>query len=237
LDSQILKEIQKKIQKLADKQQAQFLQRFFKTGPGQYGAGDIFLGIRVPQLRKLAKECNVLSLQDSLPLLTSSFHEERLLALLILIQAFSSGDESTRKQIYETYLTNTKHINNWDIVDISAPHIVGAFLLERDKNPLYKLAKSPDLWERRISIIATFHFIKRRHFTETLKIAGILLRDKEDLIHKAAGWMLREIGKRDIICEEIFLKEHCRQMPRTMLRYAIEKFPESKRRMYLSGAV
>jgi 3-methyladenine DNA glycosylase AlkD len=158
-------------------------------------------------------------------------------ALLIFVRAFSKGDESVRKQIYRMYLDNTRHINSWDLVDISAPHIVGAFLIDKSSSPLYQLAKSNNLWERRIAVIATFHFIRYNQFSETLKVAKILLLDKEDLIHKAVGWMLRELGKRDIGCEELFLKEHCKQMPRTMLRYAIEKFSPSKRRMYLDGTI
>ena len=233
----IVKEIRTRLQKLQDKQKAKILQGFFKTGPGEYGEGDIFLGIRVPDLRKLSNECKSLTAEEVLPLLRSPIHEERLFALLILVRAFSKGDGSVRKQIYRMYLDNTRHINNWDLVDISAPHIVGAFLIDKSSRPLYQLAKSNNLWERRIAVMATFHFIRSHQFSETLKVAKILLLDKEDLIHKAVGWMLREIGKRDIECEELFLKEHCKQMPRTMLRYAIEKFSPSKRRMYLDGTI
>ena len=225
------------MQKLQDKQKAKILQGFFKTGPGEYGEGDIFLGIRVPDLRKLSNECKSLTAEEVLPLLRSPIHEERLFALLILVRAFSKGDGSVRKQIYRMYLDNTRHINNWDLVDISAPHIVGAFLIDKSSRPLYQLAKSNNLWERRIAVMAIFHFIRSHQFSETLKVSKILLSDKEDLIYKAVGWMLRELGKRDIGCEELFLKEHCKQMPRTMLRYAIEKFSPSRRRMYLDGTI
>jgi 3-methyladenine DNA glycosylase AlkD len=230
-----IKEIQATLQALADKERATASERFFKTGPGQYGEGDIFLGINVPDLKEL-----VVSYQDVKPdeirkLLGSGFHEARLLALMILVRAYSRGDEATRKRIYEIYLSNTGHINNWDLVDVSAHHIVGAFLADKSRRPLYALAKSESLWERRIAIIATFHFIRRGDFADTLKISRLLLSDKEDLIHKAVGWMLREVGKRDIAVEENFLIEHYRRMPRTMLRYAIEKFPESRRQMYLKG--
>jgi 3-methyladenine DNA glycosylase AlkD len=233
----IIKEIRTRLQKLGDRQKARFLQGFFKTGPGEYGDGDIFLGIRVPQLRKLVNEYKTLPAPEVLPLLRSLIHEERLLALLILVRAYAQGDDPARKQIYGMYLENTRYINNWDLVDVSAPQIVGAFLIDGSRKPLYRLAKSKNLWERRIAVMATFHFIRCRQFSDTLKISKLLLADKEDLIHKAVGWMLREVGKRDLQSEEDFLKKHCRQMPRTMLRYAIEKFSPSKRRMYLEGTV
>ncbi len=229
------KEISKRLQKMGDKEDARFLQGFFKTGVGQYGEGDIFLGIRVPALRKLAKEYKALPPEKVLPLLRSPYHEVRLFTLILLVNAFAQGDETIQKKIYNLYMANTRYINNWDLVDISAPNIVGAFLLERSKKPLYQLAKSKSLWERRIAVLATFYFIRSNKFADSLKIAGILLRDKEDLIHKAVGWMLREIGKRDIECAELFLQKHCRVMPRTMLRYAIERFIQSKRRMFMDG--
>ena len=231
------KEISKRLQKMGDKEDAQFLQRFFKTGIGQYGEGDIFLGIRVPALRKLAKEYKALLPEEVLPLLRSTYHEVRLFALILFVNAFDKGDETEQKKIYDLYMANTRYINNWDLVDISAPNIVGAFLMERSKKPLYQLVKAKSLWERRIAVLATFYFIRGNKFSDSLKIAGILLRDKEDLIHKAVGWMLREVGKRDIKCAEVFLQKHCPVMPRTMLRYAIERFTQSKRQMFLDGAV
>ena len=222
---------------LANEQIAEHSQRFFKTGKGEYGEGDIFLGIRVPLLRKLVKKYRGISITEVRKLLHSKFHEERLLAVLMLVQLFKSGDESVQKQVYDLYLENTEYINNWDIVDISASNIVGAHLYEKDKAPLYDLVQSKNLWERRIAIIATFYFIRQNEFDDTLKLAKILLNDKEDLIHKAVGWMLREVGKREIELEEEFLQEHYKIMPRTMLRYAIEKFPETSRKMYLRGEV
>ena len=222
---------------LANEQIAEHSQRFFKTGKGEYGEGDIFLGIRVPLLRKLVKKYRGISIAEVHKLLHSKFHEERLLAVLILVQLFKSGEESVQKQVYDFYLENTEFINNWDIVDISASNIVGAHLYEKDKAPLYDLVQSKNLWERRIAIIATFYFIRQNEFDDTLKLAKILLNDKEDLIHKAVGWMLREVGKREIEFEEEFLQEHYKIMPRTMLRYAIEKFPETSRKMYLRGEV
>jgi len=222
---------------LANEQIAEHSQRFFKTGKGEYGEGDIFLGIRVPLLRRLVKKYGGISIAEVRKLLHSKFHEERLLAVLMLVQLFKSGDESVQKQVYDLYLENTEFINNWDIVDISASNIVGAHLYEKDKAPLYDLVQSKNLWERRISIISTFYFIRQNEFDDTLKLAKILLNDKEDLIHKAVGWMLREVGKREIEFEEEFLQEHYKIMPRTMLRYAIEKFPETSRKMYLRGEV
>lgn len=232
-----IQDIRRRLEKLKNKEKAQILQRFFKTGPGEYGEGDVFLGIKVPELRKLAKEYQGITVREAKQLLRSYIHEERLLALLILIRAFSKGDEKTKKGIYELYLKNTEFINNWDLVDASAEHIVGAYLMEKSKEPLYHLAKSRSLWERRISIMATSHFIKQKAFSETLKISKMLLSDEEDLIHKAVGWMLREVGKRHMSTEENFLKEHYKKMPRTMLRYAIERFPESKRQRYLKGKI
>jgi 3-methyladenine DNA glycosylase AlkD len=230
-------EIRQKLKRLGDKERAAISQRFFKTGPGEYGEGDIFLGIRVPELRKLAKQYRGISPADVRRILRSPIHEERLLALLILVFSYSKGDDSERKKIFELYLKNTKFINNWDLVDLSAGHIVGAFLADKDKRILLDLAKSKDLWERRISILATSHYIGRGEFAQTLRISKILLSDEEDLIHKAVGWMLREVGKRDLKTEEDFLKRHYKAMPRTMLRYAIERFPERKRQRYLKGTI
>ena len=229
--------IKNEMRKLANKKIAEHSQRFFKTGKGQYGEGDIFLGIRVPVLRKIAKKFRRISLAEVSKLLESKFHEERLLSILMLVNLFKSGDEDDQELIYELYLDKTKFINNWDIVDISAGNIVGAFLFEKDKAPLYRLVFSENLWERRIAIVATFYFIRNDEFDDTLKIAEILLTDKEDLIHKAVGWMLREVGKRVIEIEEEFLEGHYLKMPRTMLRYAIERFPETRRKMYLKGQV
>ena len=229
--------IQSKLKGLANKKNAEVAQRFFKTGPGEYGEGDIFLGIRVPVLRGLAKEYQTITVKEAEHLLKSPIHEERLLALFILIRIYSRAEEVIKKAIYELYLKNTKFINNWDLVDASAEYIVGDFLLGKEKNPFYQLAGSQNLWERRISIMSTFCFIKRRQYSETLKVAKTLLNDKEDLIHKAVGWMLREVGKRDISLEEEFMKAHYKEMPRTMLRYAIEKFPETKRQGYLKGKI
>ena len=229
--------IKSRLKKLANKKNAEVAQRFFKTDPGEYGEGDKFLGIRVPVLRKLAKEYQTITVEEVEHLLKSSIHEERLLALFIIISIYSKGEEAVKKGIYELYLNNTEFINNWDLVDASAEYIVGDFLLNKGKNPIYRLAKSQNLWERRISIMSTFYFIKRGQYSETLKISKILLHNKEDLIHKAVGWMLREVGKRNLPLEEEFLKEYYKEMPRTMLRYAVERFPESMRQRYLKGKI
>jgi 3-methyladenine DNA glycosylase AlkD len=228
-------EIRKRVRELGNAERAEILQRFFKTAPGQYGEGDLFLGLTVPQMRTLAKEYRAISNEETVDLLQSAFHDERAIALFILVQAFAKSDPAKQKQIYDLYLQQTKFINSWDLVDGSAAQIVGAFLMNKSRKPLYTLAKSQSLWERRIAIIATFHFIRRNEFADTLKISKLLLADKEDLIHKAVGWMLREVGKRNLDVEETFLIEHYEKMPRTMLRYAIEKFPEDRRQMYLRG--
>ncbi|HVO67824.1 MAG TPA: DNA alkylation repair protein [Syntrophales bacterium] len=226
-----------RLQALGNKEKAQVAQRFFKTGQGEYGHGDIFVGLRVPEIRKLAKEYQALTLIETIKLLHSTIHEARLLALFILIDAYKRGSDSLQERIFNLYLKSTQFINNWDLVDASAEHIVGSYLKYRSKSALHDLAVSKLLWDRRISIMATFHFIKNGEFAETLRIAEILLNDPEDLIHKAVGWMLREIGKRDHHIEEEFLKAHYRAMPRTMLRYAIEKFPEKLRKQYLQGEI
>lgn len=212
-------------------------QRFFKTGKGEYGEGDIFIGVRVPATRLLVKKFRGVPLHEVEALLQSTIHEERVLAVLLLVDAFAKGDDNTRSDIYAMYLANTAYINNWDIVDASAHYIVGRYLVDKSRKPLYELARSRSLWERRIAMIATFYFIRQKDFAETLAIAELLLHDKEDLMHKAVGWMLREVGNRNRAVEEEFLVQHYQTMPRTMLRYAIEKFPEELRQQYLLGMV
>jgi 3-methyladenine DNA glycosylase AlkD len=229
--------ISKELRALASPETAAILQRFFKTGPGQYGEGDVFLGIKVPPLRALAKQHADADLNTIAALLNSRYHEERLFALLLLMQFCQRATAEDQTAAYELYLGNTLRINNWDLVDVSAPHIVGRYLQERSRKILHKLAHSSILWERRIAIISTLHFIRLHDFDDTLRIATILLEDEHDLMHKAVGWMLREVGKRDLASEEVFLKQYYRTMPRTMLRYAIERFPEPKRKNYLHGKV
>ncbi len=232
-----LTEIRKAISKQKNPAQAIILQRFFKTEKGDYGEGDIFYGIKVPEQRKIAKQFKDLSLDELKTLLTSKIHEERLIAAFILVDKFKTGDEKKKKIIFNFYLKNRKGINNWDLVDLSAPKIVGTYLIDKEKDLLYKFARSEDLWEKRISIISTQTFIREHFFEDTLNISKILLNDKHDLIHKAVGWMLREVGNRDLETEEEFLKKHYKIMPRTMLRYAIEKFPEKKRKGYLKSKI
>jgi len=231
----MIKEIKKEFKKLSNSEQAKHLQKYFKTGKGEYGEGDLFLGIRVPIIRKIAKKYSNLSISDAAEFLKSPFHEERLFALIVLVEIFRKKNKENKEKIYELYLSNTGYINNWDLVDVSAHHIVGEYLFNRDKKPIYILARSESIWERRISIMSTLYFITNNDFNDTLKIAEVLLKDKEDLIQKAVGWMLREIGKRDPEAEEEFLGKYYKDMPRTMLRYAIEKFSEEKRKSYLKG--
>ena len=218
---------------------AGFAARFFKTGKGEYGEGDRFLGIRVPALRALARDFRDAGIEVALPLLKSGWHEARVLGLMLLVRIYQRGDEKTQKRIYDLYLKSSRFINNWDLVDLSAEHIVGAWLAGKPaerKRVLNRLARSESLWERRIAMLATFHYIKRGDYSETMRLAEIMLNDQEDLVQKAVGWMLREVGKRiGEEQEESFLKRHYREMPRTMLRYAIERFAEPKRKRYLTG--
>ena len=232
-----LSEIRKEISKQKNPKQAVILQRFFKTGKGEYGEGDVFYGIKVPVQRTIAKKFNDLSPDDLKELIKSKIHEERLIAAFILVDQYKKGDEKKKKIVFDFYLKNRKGINNWDLVDLSAPKIVGEHLLNNEKELLYKFARSKDLWEKRIAILSTQTFIREHFFEDTLNISEILLQDKHDLIHKAVGWMLREVGNRDIKTEEEFLHKHYKTMPRTMLRYAIEKFPEKKRKDYLEGRI
>jgi len=226
------------IRELADAEIAKNSLRFFKTDKGQYGFGDIFLGVRAPKIRLIAKKYIDISIADMKILIQSKYHEERFLGLIILVNKYSkTKDKKTINQLYKIYISSFKYINNWDLVDVTCPHVTGKYLIDKDRSILYKWAKSDDLWTKRIAIVSTFSFIRQNDLEDTFKIAEILLQDKHDLIHKAVGWMLREAGKRDLEKEEIFLKKYYRDMPRTMLRYAIEKFPESKRQAYLKGTI
>ena len=229
--------ITKQVRSIGSKTQAQGLQRFFKTGPGEYGEGDIFLGISVPQLRILAKKAIDLPLADINKLIKSKFHEERLLGLIILTYQYAKADDLEQENIFTLYLKNTHHINNWDLVDLSAPNIVGCHLSNRSKQLFISLAHSSSLWERRIAIVGTHPLIRNHNYSITLKVAKILLRDQEDLIHKAVGWMLREVGKRDESVLVNFLMKNYTNLPRTTLRYAIERFPEKKRKEFLQGTL
>ncbi|HNR99801.1 MAG TPA: DNA alkylation repair protein [Planctomycetota bacterium] len=221
----------------ADPAKAAHLARFFKRGPGQYAENDRFLGIAVPELRALARRHLRLSEGAVESLLASPYHEARLAALLILAERFAAGSEEERARVYAVYVRNLARVDNWDLVDLTAPRIAGEHLVDRDRAPLYAWARSPRLWTRRIAIVATHAFIRRGDFADTLAIAALLLGDGEDLIRKATGWMLREVGKRDRAAEEAFLRRHLPAMPRTTLRYAIERFPEGLRRAYLRGEV
>jgi 3-methyladenine DNA glycosylase AlkD len=228
-------QVRRRLRDCASPEKAVILPRFFKTGPGQYGEGDRFYGVVVPDCRVIARAARDLDDRSLEELLNSPMHEERTVALLILVDRFEEGDQRERSRIYRLYRRNLSRVNNWDLVDASAPTIVGGYLEDRDRGPLYRWARSRELWERRIAILATYRYIKKGDFRDALAIARILRDDGEDLIHKAVGWMLREIGNRDREAEERFLRKHHRRMPRTMLRYAIEKFPASLRRAYLNG--
>ena len=235
-----LEKLRKYLRSKENKKKANSFQRYFKTGKGEYGEGDIFLGITVPEERKIAiKFSDLITLEDAEKLLKSKIHEERFVALEILVFKYEKGDLKERKEIYDFYLKNIRFINNWDLVDTSAPYIFGDFILKNPKSIkiLYSLAHSKNLWEKRIAIISTYSFIKQNQFNDTLRISEILLNDSHDLIHKAVGWMLREIGNRNERILGGFLKKYYKKMPRTMLRYAIEKFPEEKRKKYLKGEI
>jgi len=228
-----LPELRRAIRVLSDPKRIAGAQRFFKTQKGQYGYGDKFLGLTVPQCRTLAKTYRHLPLVKTLALLHSPFHDDRLIALLILIAQYHKGNAKTQKTIYNAYLRSTQWINNWDLVDTSVYKIVGRYLLHRSHAPLLTLAQSKNLWQRRIAIVSTMTFINDKHYGTTLTIATILLNDPHDLIHKAVGWMLREVGKRDVHTLKHFLDDHAAMMPRTMLRYAIEKLTQRERLHYL----
>lgn len=229
-----LRDVRAEVSSSANPQKAKVLARFFKTGPGEYAQGDIFVGLMVPQIHKLSKQYAKLPIADVIKLLHSPIHEERLIALDIMVLQFEKGDEELKHRIYTKYLDNTKYINNWDLIDLTSDKIIGAYLENKKKDVLVSLAKSKSIWQRRIAMLATFHYIKKGESKDALKIADILVYDSHDLIRKAVGWMLREIGKRcSIEEEEVFLKKYAATMPRTMLRYAIERFPETKKRLYM----
>jgi len=229
----IQEQVKAELEKLSDPEHAMKLQGFFKTGKGEYGEGDVFIGVRVPDQRRIAKKYRNIPLSDVLELLRSEIHEHRLTALFILTEQFNKGDEEARRRIVDLYLSNTAYVNNWDLVDSSAHKILGVWLTDKPRGVLYDLARSESLWERRISIISTFAFINRGDMVDALALAGALVDDGHDLIHKASGWVLREIGKKDQSVLEEFLLEHFETMPRTMLRYSIERLPEERRRFYM----
>ncbi len=232
-----LKNLRKVIRDSANEKHAKTMQWFFKTGKGEYGEGDKFVGIKVPVQRQIAKKFLDLENEDLKILLNSKIHEEKLIALLILVDNYQKANDKGKEKVYKFYLRNSNKINNWDLVDLSAPKIIGEHLLKNDKQILFKFARSKNLWERRIAVISTYTFIKNKQFKTTLQISDILLNDDHDLIQKAVGWMLREVGKQDLKTLENFLKPRYNKMPRTMLRYSIEKFPGKKRKKYLKGTI
>ena len=227
------RDIKRQLRKMADPEKAKTLAKFFKTGSGEYGEGDVFLGVTVPQSRLVAKKFIDLPIAEVKVLLYSPIHEERLVALLILLQKYNRTSAKEKLEIVRFYLDHVRQVNNWDLVDLTAPGLLGAHLADKSKRSLYRMARSDNLWERRIAIVSTHQFIRKNEYSDTLDIAEILLDDKHDLIHKAVGWMLREVGKRNIAAEEAFLDKHSKLMPRTMLRYAVERFSERKKRQYM----
>ncbi len=235
-DNKSCSDIIEYLKEISDPERAIQMERYFKTGKGEYGEGDIFMGISMPVLRKTIKKFK-LPLQETEKLLQSKYHEARMAALLLLIKEFNSAEESGKEEIVQFYLENRSYVNNWDLVDSSAHHILGPWLSDRDRSQLFELAKSDSIWDRRIAVLTTSHFIDNMDFHTTLELAPLLLKDKEDLIHKALGWMLREIGKRDKQTETEFLVKHYHEMPRTMLRYAIEKYTPNERQAFLKGTL
>lgn len=227
-------DIKYELSKMAIPEKAAFYPRFFKTAPGEYGEGDQFIGVTVPNIRKVVKlfckESTELHISE---LIHSELHEERLCGLLILVEKYQKGDENEKEKWFNFYIDNRKQVNNWDLVDSTAHKLVGPHLFARDRSLLYKLVESPILWDRRIAVVSTLFFIKNDDFTEILNFAEKLLIDPEDLMHKATGWMLREVGKRDQSVLIEFLEKHCHKMPRTMLRYSMEKLPKELYKLYL----
>ena len=228
-----LAKLKKELKEKSSEEKSKVYARFFKTGKGEYGEDDVFLGLTVPEQRKIAKKYLDLDLEDVKEMLHSKYHEHRLTGLFILVYKYEKADKKEKEKIKNFYLENKHRSNNWDLIDCIADKILGKHLIDKNKEILYELAKSENLWDRRIAIISTFEFIKNGKFNPTIKISEILLNDKHDLIHKAVGWMLREVGKRNEKILDDFLKKHCKKMPRTMLRYAIEKFSKEKRKEYL----
>ena len=229
-------QIRTELKSISKKKKAEISQRFFKTRKGEYGEEDYFAGITVPEIRDISKRYfREMTLEEVEYFIQHKYHEYRLFGLITLTYMWKKAGETERGDIFNLYVRNLKYVNNWDLVDLSAPNIVGEYLKEKDRTILYDFAKSNNLWKQRVAIISTFSFIKDKDFVDTLNISEILLHHKHDLIHKAVGWMLREVGKRDQVVEEEFLRKYYKEMPRTMLRYSIEKFDEDKRQKYLKG--
>ncbi len=226
-------DVQTELNKFENPTESEFLPRFFKTKEGQYGHGDIFIGLRVPLTRKIAANYKELSLSEIKKLLQSPIHEHRLCALIIMTNQAKKADAAHKKALYDLYVSQTKFVNNWDLVDTSCRDIVGGYLQNKSREPLYKLAKSSDLWERRIAMVSTWQFIRGGDLHDTFKIAEMLLGDTHDLIHKAVGWMLREAGKKDEAALKEFLDEHTHEMPRTALRYSLERLHSGDKMHYM----
>lgn len=233
----MLAKLKQALAALGSPEKAAHLSRFFKTGPGQYGEGDVFIGVTVPELRSIAKQYAGLADDSLLELLLSPIHEHRLLALFLLVNRYQKADATHQAHYYQFYCDHFSQINNWDLVDQSAHHIVGHFLFEKSRESLHRWIRSEHLWTRRIAMVATWYFIRQKDLSETFLLAAQSLKDQHDLMHKAVGWMLREAGKRDQHELELFLQQYYQKMPRTMLRYAIERFDEPLRKSYLHGSI
>lgn len=229
----MVEKIKQRLSEKSNPDKIKILSSFFKTGKGEYGEGDIFIGIAVPENRKVAKEFVLADFDCIEDLINSPIHEERLCALIIMVEKFKKADEEMKSRIFNFYLSHTEKINNWDLVDLSAPYIVGAYLIGKDKEILYKLSESENIWERRISIVSTLFFIRKGETNDALRLAEILVNDRHDLIQKATGWVLREVGKKNEKLLTAFLEKYCRTMPRTMLRYSIEKLDLDKKNYYM----
>lgn len=230
--------IQKSFRQLQDADRALDKLKFFKTAKGEYGYGDIFLGIRMPLIRQIAKDNIGLSFGHTKTLIKSKYHEERMLGLIILVNKYAKCRHDDEKDaLYQIYISHFKYINNWDLVDVSCPHIVGKHLIDGDRSVLSQWAQSDDLWTKRIAMVTNWWFVRKGDLADVFNIAEILLDDEHDLIHKAVGWMLREAAKKDMNKTEDFMKQYYHAMPRTMLRYAIERYPELKRKKYLKGTI
>ncbi len=233
----MLNKLIKELQDNASSEKAEIYKKFFKTGKGEYGEGDIFIGLTMPQQREISRKYIDLSIPKIQELLKSKIHEHRMVGLIILTEKYKNSSERDKADIFNFYINNTKNINNWDLVDVTCPRIVGDFLLDKDKKILYEMVRSNNLWERRIAIVSTWKFIHEGEFGDVLAISELLLEDKHDLIHKAVGWMLREVGKKDEDVLRNFLRGNYSRLPRTTLRYAIERFPEEKRKRFLRGEI
>ena len=233
----MIQKVKAELKRRASPHRKKITEKFFRMGPGEYAEGDVFIGVSVPECRRIANQFSEMSFKDHRALLSSKIHEERLVSLLALVEQFKTAEPSRQTEIFDFYLKQAKRVNNWDLVDLSADKIVGRYLLKRGKKKLYQLVQSKILWERRIAVVSTLYFIREGSFQVTLDLSQRLFKEPHDLMHKACGWMLREVGKKDTAVLRGFLNRFCTVMPRTMLRYAIERFPKAEKKKYMEGRV